>query len=62
LVKWNTNETDSNRDEEQHNNNEHLKTEKSKESFSIDTEVIKAIQAQIAFLVQRDELKKVGMN
>jgi len=40
---------------------EHPKTEKSKESSSIDTEVIKGIQAQSASLTQRDELKMVGM-
>jgi len=32
-----------------------------KESSSIDAEIIKGIQAQIASLTQRDELKKVGM-
>ena len=40
---------------------EPLKTEKSKGSFAIDANVIKDIQAQIASLTQRDELKKVGM-
>ena len=35
------------------------KTEKSKESSSMDAEVLKGIQAQIASLTQRDELKKV---
>ena len=39
-----------------------LKTEKSKESSSIDAEVIKGIQAQITSLAQRDELKKAGMH
>jgi len=61
LVNQNTKDTGSNRDEEEHNNDEYLKTEKSKERFSIDVEVIKGIQAQIASLTQRDELKKVGM-
>jgi len=37
------------------------KTEKSKESFAIDADVIKGIHAQITSLAQRDELKKVGM-
>ena len=60
LVNRNTNDTGSNHDEEEHNNDEHPKTEKSKESFSIDAEVIIGIQAQIASLTQRDELKKVG--
>jgi len=32
-----------------------------KEGFLIDAEDIKGIQAQIASLAQRDELKKVGM-
>jgi len=61
LVNRNTNDTGSNHDEEEHNNDEHPKTKKSKESSSIDVEVIKGIQAQIASLSQRDEQKKVGM-
>jgi len=61
LVNWNINNTGSNHDEEEHNNDERPKTEKSKEIFSIDAMVIKGIQAQIASLSQRDELKKVGM-
>jgi len=61
LVNRNTNDTVSSRDEEKNNNNEHPKTEKSKESSSIDAEVIKGIQSQIASVAQRDELKKVGM-
>jgi len=32
-----------------------------KESSSIDAEIIKDMQAQIASLTQRDELKNVGM-
>ena len=55
------NDTDSTPDEEENLNNEHPKTEKSKESSSIDTDVFKGIQAQIASLAQQDELKKVGM-
>jgi len=42
-------------------NNEHHKNEKAKKSSSIDVDVIKGIQAQIASLTQRDELKKIGM-
>jgi len=61
LVNQNTNDTGSNHNEDEHNDDEHPKTDKSKESFSIDIEVIKGIQAQIASLAQRDELKKVGM-
>jgi len=61
LVNRNTKGTGSNHDDEEYNNDEHPKTEKSKESFSIDAKVIKGIQAQIASLAQRDELKKVGM-
>ena len=53
--------TDNNHDEEENNNNEPPKTEHSKEGSSIDVEVIKGIQAQIASLTQRDELKKVGV-
>ena len=43
LVNWNTNDTSNNRDEEEHNNDEHPKTEKLKESSSIDAEVFKDI-------------------
>ena len=50
LDNQNSNDTDSNHDEEEYNNNEHPKTEKSKKSSSIDAEVIKDIQAQIASL------------
>jgi len=59
LVNQNINDTGSNHNE--YNNDKHPKTEKSKEISSIDAEVIKDIQAQIASLTQRDELKKVGM-
>jgi len=59
LVNRNVNDTGSNRKE--YNNDEYPKTEKSKESSSVDTEVIKGIQAQIASLAQRNKLKKVGM-
>ena len=52
--------TNSNHDEEENNNNEAPKTEKLKESSSIDTKVIKGIQSQVASLAQKDELKKVG--
>ena len=45
---------------EENNNDEPSKTDHSKEGSSIDAEVIKGIQAQIASLAQRDELKKVG--
>ena len=61
LVNENTKDTGSNRDKEKYNDNEHPKTEKSKESSSIDAEVIKSIQVQIVFLAYRIELKKVGM-
>ena len=57
----NDDNTDSNHDDEKNLNNEPLKAERSKEGSSIDVEVIKDIQAQIASLAQRDELKKVGM-
>jgi len=55
LVNQNTKDTGSNNDEEEHNNDEYLKTRKSKERFSIDAEVINSIQAQIASLTQRDD-------
>jgi len=61
LVNWNTKDTCSNHDEEEYNNDEHPKTEMLKKSSLIDAEVIKDIQAQIASLAQRDELKKVEM-
>jgi len=61
LVNRNINDTGSNRDKEEYNNDEHLKTEKSKESLSVDAKVIKSISAQITSIAQRDELKKVGM-
>jgi len=60
LTNRNNNEnTGCNHDGEGNLNNKPPNTEKSKESFSIDAEVIKGIQAQIASLAQRDELKKV---
>ena len=40
--------------------NEQPRMEKSNEGSSLDAEVLKGIQAQIASLTQRDELKKVG--
>jgi len=61
LINRNTKDTGSNHNEEEHNDDERPKTEKSKESSSIDAKAIKGIQAQIASLTQRDELKKVGM-
>ena len=60
LTNWNNNDTGSNQNKEEHHNDEQPKTEKSKESSSMDAEVFKGIQAQIASLTQRDELKKVG--
>jgi len=53
----NNNDTGSNHNEEEHNDDEQPKTEKSKESSSIDVEVLKGIQTHIASLAQRDELK-----
>jgi len=50
LVNRNTNDIGSNHNEEGHNDDECPKTEKSKESSSIDAEVIKDIQSQIASL------------
>jgi len=60
LTNRNNNDTGSNHNEEEYNDDEQPKTEKSKESSSMDAEVLKGIQAQIASLAQRDELKKVG--
>ena len=57
----NDNTTNSNHDWEKNLNNEPPKTEKQKESSTINVDVIKGIQAQIACLTQRDELKKGGM-
>ena len=56
----NNNDTGSNYDEDEHLSNEQPRTEKSKEGSYLDAEVLKGIQAQIASLTQRDELKKVG--
>ena len=53
--------TDSNHDEEENADTEPPKTEKLKGSSTIDADVIEGIQAQIASLTQRDELKKIGM-
>ena len=53
-------QTGSNHENKENNNNEPPKTDHSKEGYSIDAEVIKGIQPQIASLTQRDELKKVG--
>jgi len=62
LKNWNNDDTTgSNHDEEENLNNEPPKTKQSKEGSSINAEVIKGIQSQIASLTQRDELEKVGM-
>ena len=59
LTNQNTNDTGSNHNNEEHNDDERPKTNKSKEISSIDAEVIKGIQTQIAYLSKKDELKKV---
>ena len=59
LTNRNNNDTGSNHNEEEHHNDEQPQTEKLKESSSMDAEVLQGIQAQIASLAQRDELKKV---
>ena len=59
LTNWNNNNIGSNHNEGEHHDDEQPKTENSNESSSIDAEVLKDIQAQIASLTQRDELKKV---
>ena len=53
--------TSTNHYEEENLNDEPPKTEQSKEGTSIDAEVIKGIQTQIASLAQRDKLKKIRM-
>ena len=58
LTNRNNNDARSNHNEEKHNDDEQPKTEKSKESSSIDAEVLKDIQAQIASLTQRDEMTR----
>ena len=58
LTNRNNNDTGSNHNKEEHHNDEQPKTEK--ESFSMNAEVFKGIQAQLASLAKRDELKKVG--
>jgi len=60
LTNQNTNDTGNNHNNEEHNDDERPKTEKLKECSSIDVEVSKGIQAQIASFTQRDKLKKVG--
>jgi len=61
LNNQNNNDTIGSTHDEKNPNNEPPKTKKSKGSSAIDADVIKGIQAQNAFLTQRDELKKVGM-
>ena len=56
LINRNNNDTGSNHNEEEHNDAEQPKTEKSTESSSIDAEVLKGIQAQIASLAHRDAI------
>ena len=53
--------TGSNLNEEEHPNTDPPEIEKSKGSSIMDVDVIKGIQAQIASLTQRDQLKKVGI-
>jgi len=62
LTNRNNDETSDNHDQEEENLNKGTEEdEHSKETSSIDVEVIKGIQAQITSLAQRDELKKVGV-
>ena len=61
LTNLNNNDAGSNHNEEEHHEDEQPKIEKSREGSSIDAEVLKGIQTQIASLTQRDELKKAGM-
>jgi len=48
LINRNNNDTGSNHNEEEHHSDEQPKTEKSKEISSMDAEVLKGIEAQIA--------------
>ena len=50
LTNWNNNDAGRNHNEEEHNDDEQPKAKKSMESSSIDAEVLKGIQAQIASL------------
>ena len=59
LTNRNKNDSGSNHNEEEYNDDEQPNTEKSKENSSVDAEVLRGIQAQIASLTQRDELKKI---
>jgi len=61
LMKNRNDEDDSDNCYREEENRKNEEEEHSKGSSSIDTEVIKDIQAQIVFLAQLDELKKVGM-
>jgi len=62
LTSQHNNDTSSKHEEEEHNNNtEPPKTERSKKGSSLDADVLKGIQAQVASLIHRDELKKVRM-
>jgi len=58
---WSNDEIVGNNHDEENTNTEPPKTEKSKGSSAIDANVIKGIQTQIISLIQRDELKNVGM-
>jgi len=61
LTNRNNIDAGSNHIEEEHHEDDQPQNEKSRESCSIDAEVLKGIQAQIASLSQRDKFKKVGM-
>ena len=63
LTNWNIdNTTGSNHKNEGNINNEPPKTDHSKEGSSIDTKVIKGIQAQIASPAQRDDWRNWGQS
>jgi len=57
----NNKENFDNSEREEENRTPENKNTKESSSSPIDAEVIKGIQAQIASLTQRDELKKVGI-
>ena len=60
IIDWNNEENSDNNKREEENMTLENKNTKESSSSTIDAKVIKGIQAQIAFLAQQFELKKVG--
>ena len=61
MTDQNNEKNSDNNEREEENRTSENKNAKESSSSSINIEIIKGIQAQIASLAQRDELKKVGM-